>query len=51
MSKPKVPDTIGAKKMADLSRRARKVAPPMFSPRAIAQRKASAEQREKKGLS
>jgi hypothetical protein len=47
----KVPDTIGDKKMADLSRRARKVAPPMLSKEASDKRAASAKQRDKAKLS
>lgn len=51
MAKPKIPNTISDRQMADLQRRARKVAPPMLSREAIAQRKASALQRQKRGSS
>ena len=46
-----VPDTIGKKKMDDLSRRARKVAPPMLSKKATDKAAASARQRDKRKLS
>ena len=51
MAKPKVPNTISDRQMADLQRRARKAAPPMLSREAIARAKASKEQREKSGSS
>lgn len=51
MAKPKVPNTIDDKKMADLQRRAQKVAPPMFSREATAKRLASNRQREKRHAS
>lgn len=47
MGKPKVPDTIGAAKMKDLQRRAAKE--PWFSDKAVAQRKASEQQRKNAG--
>jgi hypothetical protein len=42
-----VPNTITEQQHADLSRRAQKVAPPMFSPKAVAHRKSSEAQRGK----
>lgn len=53
MSKqPKVPDTIGDKKMADLSRRARKAdTESMFSKRNVERRLASNKQHDKRNLS
>lgn len=45
--KTDVPNTISDKQMADLSRRAQKAAPPMFSDKAIRQRKNSMAQRDK----
>lgn len=45
MAAPKVPNTISDRKMADLQRRAQKAAPPMFSRKAVAARKASEQQR------
>lgn len=47
MAKPKVPNTISDRKMANLQRRAQQAAPPMFSRQAVAQRKASEQQRRK----
>ena len=48
MSKPKVPNTISDKKMADLQRRARAAQKEsMFSKRQVAGRLASNKQREK----
>jgi hypothetical protein len=44
---PSVPNTISDKQMADLSRRAQKSAPPMFSNKAVQQRLASTEQQRK----
>ncbi|MFG1839121.1 hypothetical protein ACGFH8_11880 [Micromonospora sp. NPDC049175] len=46
-----VPNTITDEQMADLSRRAQKAAPPMFSDAAIKHRKASAAQQQKAGQS
>jgi hypothetical protein len=43
----KVPNTISDQQYADLSRRAQKVAPPMFSDQAIKQRLASTAQQRK----
>ncbi|MEH1125035.1 hypothetical protein [Micromonospora sp. CPCC 206061] len=40
-----VPDTITDRQWTDLNRRAQKAAPPMFSDKAIQQRKASNAQR------
>jgi hypothetical protein len=51
MKKPKVPETITDEEMADLSKRARGRGEPMFSRKAVAQRKASEIQRSKAGLS
>ena len=51
MGKPKVPNTISDKKMADIQRRARDAQKDMFSRKAIAQRKASALQHKKRGAS
>ncbi|WP_176308837.1 hypothetical protein [Micromonospora sp. NBS 11-29] len=45
--KPTVPNTISDSQWADLSRRAREAAPPMFDPHTVKARKASAEQRRK----
>ena len=47
----KVPNTISDQQMADLRRRAEKVAPPMFSQKAVAQRLASNKQRAKRSAS
>ena len=47
----KVPNTITDQQMADLRRRAEKVAPPMFSTKAVARRLASNEQQKKARLS
>lgn len=51
MKKPTVPNTITAAQMADLARRAQRVAPPTLSPEAIRRRLASAEQQRKAGQS
>ncbi|MDG4798993.1 hypothetical protein [Micromonospora sp. WMMD980] len=45
--KPSVPNTISGKQMADLSRRAQKANPQMFTAKAIKQRKASQAQQSK----
>lgn len=47
----KVPNTISDKQMAALRRRAEKASPGMFSPKVIAQRKASNRQRANAGKS
>jgi hypothetical protein len=47
MAKDKVPNTISDAKMADLSRRAQKATPPMFSDEAIKRRLASNDQQRK----
>jgi hypothetical protein len=47
MGGSKVPNTISDKQMADLSRRAQKAAPPMFSRKAVAQRLNSNAQQAK----
>jgi hypothetical protein len=46
-SSPKVPNTISDKQRAALARRQQKYGEPMFSRKAIAQRKASEQQRGK----
>jgi len=51
MGKPKVPNTISDKKYAELQQRAQKAAPSMFSREAVAKRKASSQQREKRNAS
>jgi hypothetical protein len=51
MFKVKVPDTISDAQMAGLRRRAEKAAEPMFSPRTVARRLASDNQRRKATLS
>ncbi|WP_430497846.1 hypothetical protein ACQRWP_23790 [Micromonospora trifolii] len=51
MSGATVPNTITDQQYADLSRRAQKVAPPMFSTEAVEHRKASAAQQRKAGQS
>jgi hypothetical protein len=48
---PKVPNTISDQQMADLRRRAEKVAPPMFSAKSVARRLASNEQQKQARLS
>jgi hypothetical protein len=45
-SSPKVPNTISDKDMASLQRRQQKGGEPMFSRKAVAQRKASEQQRK-----
>lgn len=50
-SKPSVPNTITDRQMADLSRRAQKANPQMFTDEAIKRRKASAAQQKKAGQS
>jgi hypothetical protein len=47
MARPKVPNTISDKRMADLSRRARKAAPPTLSKQATDKAAAGALQRKK----
>jgi hypothetical protein len=47
----KVPNTISDKEMANIRRRAEKVAPPMFSAEAVRRRKAFGEQLRKAGQS
>jgi hypothetical protein len=48
MAKPKVPNTVSDRKMADLQRRAQKAGrEPMFSKRAVARRQADSKQRGK----
>jgi len=42
-----VPKTISDRQMADLQRRAQRAAPPLFSPKTVAARKASEDQRRK----
>lgn len=51
MKKPTVPNTISNEQMVDLSRRARKANPQMFSAEAIRQRLASQAQQRKAGRS
>lgn len=51
MKKPTVPNTITDQQMADLSRRAQKVAPSLFDPKAVKQRLASNAQQRKAGQS
>ena len=51
MSKPTTPNTITDKQMADLSRRAQKANPQMFTDKAIQQRLASQAQQRKAGQS
>ena len=46
-NKSTVPNTISGRQMADLSRRAHKANPSMFSDKAIKQRKASQAQQRK----
>jgi hypothetical protein len=48
---PQVPATISDQQWADLQRRAEKVAPPMFSQKAVARRLASNQQRSKRSAS
>ncbi len=47
----RVPNTITDQQMADLRRRAEKVAPPTFSDEAVRRRKAASAQKDKAGQS
>lgn len=51
MSRKDVPNTISDKQMADIRRRAEKVAPPLFSAEAIRRRNFYSEQQRKAGQS
>ncbi|WP_435120754.1 hypothetical protein [Micromonospora tulbaghiae] len=51
MKKPAVPNTITDRQYADLSRRAQKANPSLFSDEAIRRRKASQAQQRKAGQS
>lgn len=51
MANPKVPNTISNTQMKKLKDKAEKAAPPMFSPKAIQQRKTSDLQRSKRSAS
>ncbi|MDM4720868.1 hypothetical protein QTQ03_15180 [Micromonospora sp. WMMA1363] len=51
MKQPTVPNTISTAQMANLSRRAQKANPQMFTPEAIRQRLASQAQQRKAGQS
>jgi hypothetical protein len=48
---PKVPNTISDRRWANLQKRAQQAAPPMFSTKAVAARKASSKQLRRRGAS